>query len=319
MISDFPTKEDFFNSAEDYLNSSWGEVIELLAEFEEIQDIIDNSPHANEAQHYWKSAKQTLVNATALVQQAIEFYIKGRIVSVSPYLLITGSPTSWPKGCNRNDTPFSSFRTIDAQDLIKVHDTVYKEKFTDRFIQWNDALRVTRNKVIHTVDRNLEVKPEDLLDYILFSHSYFANNGNWFKSRKRYLNNTPANSIRYFREQGDHEAHITSDILREFKVSVDCLPPAKVLEYFAFKKKKRSHHCPSCYKTVSEIEGFYHEFIEDCGKSYQANESNELFQCCICNYSGTFSTNHCTEDNCEGLYVDKHTGQCISCGAKNSL
>ncbi|WP_462167473.1 hypothetical protein [Pseudoalteromonas sp. GB43] len=97
MIIDFPTKDDFFNAATDYLNSSWDSVVELISEFEKIVDLIDDSKHSVESKRYWGSAKQTLIIATALVQQAVEFYIKGRIANVSPYLLISGSPQSYQK------------------------------------------------------------------------------------------------------------------------------------------------------------------------------------------------------------------------------
>lgn len=318
MISDFPTQDDFFTSAEGYLNSSWREVIELLTEFDEVKDVIDDSPYANEALHYWRSAKQTLISATALVQQAVEFYIKGRIVSVSPFLLISSSPSSWPKGCHRNNIPFSSFRTIDAQDLIKVHDTVCEERFTDKFIQWNEALRVTRNRVIHTVDKSLEVKPEELIEYILFAFRYFSNKENWFESRVKHLNNTPTNSIRFLRELDDHQSYLTSQILREFKVSVNCLTPSKVLEYFSFQKKKNSYHCPRCYQTVSKMDHFEHDFLEDSGKTYQINEATGIYQCCICHYTGKFSSNQCVDDDCESLCVDSSSGLCVSCGSYTS-
>jgi hypothetical protein len=101
LILDFPTKHDFFNAANDYLNSSWGSVIELITEFEELRGVFEDSEHENESKRYWNSAKQTLISATALVQQAAEFYIKGRISDISPYLLISGSPQSWPKGCSK--------------------------------------------------------------------------------------------------------------------------------------------------------------------------------------------------------------------------
>ena len=120
MILEFPTKEDFYNVADGFLNSSWDSVIEHLHEFEVLYNVTEGLDGENESKRYWASAKQTLVSATALVQQAVEFYIKGRIVDVSPYLLIPGNPQSWPKGCNKSDIEFSAFRTLDAQDLIKV-------------------------------------------------------------------------------------------------------------------------------------------------------------------------------------------------------
>ncbi|MEM5548164.1 hypothetical protein [Pseudoalteromonas fuliginea] len=63
MILDFPTKIDFFGAANDYLNSSWGSVIELLSEFEEMRSVVEDSDHEEESERYWSSAKQTLISA----------------------------------------------------------------------------------------------------------------------------------------------------------------------------------------------------------------------------------------------------------------
>lgn len=66
----------------------------------------------------------SLSSSLSLVQQAIEFFLKGAIVDTSPYLLIVDEPRNWPAGCSMQDIPFANFRTLDAQDLPRVHDTV---------------------------------------------------------------------------------------------------------------------------------------------------------------------------------------------------
>ena len=188
MILEIPSKEDFFESAEDFLNSAWGEVIEIISEFDELFDLIDDdSLKDHDAEKYWKSAKQSLVTALALVQQSVEFFVKGRIASISPYLLISGNPSSWPKKSCSEDVDFSEFRTIDAQDLIKVHNTVYPEKLSDQFIQWNKQVRINRNKITHTVDKNIEVDPISIMDSILYVHQYFIGKHQWVNSRFKYL------------------------------------------------------------------------------------------------------------------------------------
>ncbi|WP_372741307.1 hypothetical protein [Neptunomonas sp.] len=319
MISDFPTKEDFFKTSEDYLNSSWDSVVELLSEFDEILGVIEDSPHANEADRYWGSAKQTLITATALVQQAVEFYIKGKIVHISPYLLISGNPQSWPKDCSKNDIPFSTFRSIDAQDLIKVHDTVCNERFSDKFIQWNERLRVIRNKAMHTVDKTLTVKPEEVIEFILFAYHYFSEDKDWFKSRRRYLGNTPVNSVRHIKEEETCDSYLVNSLLYEFRIIVNVLSPSLTLRYLNFDKKTRSHHCPNCYKTISKMDFFDHEFMEGIGETYQKKKGMEVYECCICNYSGTFIAQKCGEDDCEGEKLDAKSGLCLSCGFENTL
>lgn len=320
MILDFPTKHDFFNAANDYLNSSWESVIENLSEFEELRGVFKDSDHDEESKRYWSSAKQTLISATALVQQAAEFYIKGRISDVSPYLLVSGSPQSWPKGCGKNNTEFSSFRTLDAQDLLKVHDTVCEERFTDEFIQWYENLRIIRNKIMHTVDKSLNVRPEEVIEFILYAHYYFSGENGWFKSRREYLEKTPVNSMKSIQDDdNNYEGYILQSLLIDFRIATEVLKPSKVKLYFKFDKKSQSLHCPSCSNKVSQMDFWDHEFIHDCGKTYQKTDKSDTYECRICNYKGSILNQQCSEYGCEGAFLDSEAGICFSCFAKNGL
>ena len=319
MILDFPTKNDFFNAANNYLNSSWDSVIGLLSEFEEIRGVFKDSEYEDESKRYWSSAKQTLIGATALVQQAAEFYIKGRISDVSPYLLISGSPPSWPKGCNKKDVEFSSFRTLDAQDLLKVHDTVCEVRFTDKFIQWFDELRVIRNKIMHTVDKSLNLTPEEVIDLILFAHQYFSDSKCWFESRRDYLEKTPVNSMKSIQADDNCECYILRSLLIEFRITTEALKPAEIKHYLNFDKKQKSIYCPNCSHNVSRMDFWDHEFIHDCGKTYQKNNGSDIYTCRICNHEGSILNKHCSECGCEGDRIDSKLGICFSCFTKNAL
>ena len=319
MILDFPTKHDFFGAANDYLNSSWGSVIELLSEFEELRSVIEDSDHEEESKRYWSSAKQTLISATALVQQAVEFYIKGKISDVSPYLLIVGNPQSWPRGCSKKDVEFSSFRTLDAQDLLKVHDTVCENKFSDKFIQWYDDLRVIRNKVMHTVDKSLNVRPEEVIAFILFAHNYFSESDVWFKSRQHYLEQTPVNSMKIIQDDDDSECYTLQSLLVEFRIVTEVLTPSQTKLYLGFDKKAKSIHCPSCFKKVSQMNFWDHEFIHNCGETYQEIDKSGIFECNLCDYQGNVVKMKCEEDGCESEFLDGGTGICFSCFCETAL
>lgn len=313
MIIEVPSQKDFFESGEDYLNSAWNEVIDLISEFKEVVDLIDDDDMlSDDVERYWRSAKQSLISALALVQQSVEFFVKGRIVSVSPYLLISGSPSSWPKKCNINDVEFSEFRTIDAQDLIKVHNTVFPDRLEDQFIQWNDLMRRNRNKTMHTVDKRIQVYPEDVIDSILYVHHYFIGENKWIESRRRYLDNTPVNSMRYIRETTEAEAYLRNSILSELKTVIESLPPSKSKLYFGFDKKAKSTHCPSCYIEVMNMDFFDSSFMDSLAKSYQ-KDSDGNFKCFVCNYEGSFSSSRCVNE-CGNYLVDENTKVCTECG-----
>ena len=104
---------------------------------------------------YWASAQKPLSVALALVQQGTELLLKSRIIEVSPFLIFKGDPSLWPSGCDKQEISFSEFKTIDAQDLIRVHDTVVTSRLTEEFKNRYENLRRKRNTIMHTVDKNV--------------------------------------------------------------------------------------------------------------------------------------------------------------------
>ena len=82
------------------------------------------------------------------MQQGVELILKGKITYISPYLLITDSPSKWPSPYKDNEISFSQFRTLDAQDLIKVHDIFADAKISDEFAKLYNSLREKRNAII---------------------------------------------------------------------------------------------------------------------------------------------------------------------------
>ncbi|MEF1203988.1 hypothetical protein QTO12_26090 [Vibrio owensii] len=319
MIREFPTKDDFYSAANGFLNSSWDSVTEHLHEFELLHGVVEDSEYGDDSKLYWASAKQTLVNATALVQQAVEFYIKGRIVEVSPYLLLSGNPQSWPKGCNRKDIEFSAFRTLDAQDLIKVHDTVCSERFSDQFIQWNDDLRTIRNKVMHTVDKSVNVTPVELINFILYAHSYFCGSLTWFETRREYLENIPVNSMKRIQSDDNYEANIVHSLLNDFRLAINLLPPATCQKYFNYCKKTKHIHCPHCLNIASRMDFWDYEQAEELAKTYQKLPNTDIHLCRLCGYQGRVLEKNCGEWGCEGQLQDSESGICFSCFYENAL
>jgi hypothetical protein len=319
MIINIPTKADFDESANNLLNLAWDQITALLNEYSQLSDTFyDSEFDEGDKTRYWSAARQTLTTSLTLIQQAVEFFIKGRIVAISPFLLISGTASSWPKGANSTDVSFSSFRSIDAQDLIKVHDTVCAEKFADKFIQFNNEMREQRNKIIHTVDKQVEVHPEKLLESILFVHDYFLVSHKWLQSRKSYSYNQPSNSPRHIRSEGLNEPYILLELLKDMEIIVNNLPPKTVKEYFGFDKKSHALHCPKCYQKASEMDFFDHELLEETFKPYR-KVKDKNYDCVICGHHGQLASTRCTEDYCESPHIDYESGLCLNCGCVNTV
>ena len=83
------------------------------------------------------------------------------------YHSITDSPSKWPSPYKDNEISFSQFRTLDAQDLIKVHDIFADAKISDEFAKLYNSLREKRNAIMHSVDNNLNIEVNEIIKNIL--------------------------------------------------------------------------------------------------------------------------------------------------------
>lgn len=115
MITDIPTSDEFSSAAYAQFDFAWDIVISFLTTLDEAGQYaeVDNDDKAQ----FWEAARQRILTSLIIAQQGIELAIKGKLVNVSPFLLIAGSPSDWPKDKTGTGIAYSEFRTIDAQDL----------------------------------------------------------------------------------------------------------------------------------------------------------------------------------------------------------
>ena len=81
MITDIPSHEDFAAYGIAYLNLAWDAAVTLLREIEDIDDEEIRSD-------YLIASQRNLAMSVNLCHQALDFLLKGRIVEISPFLLI---------------------------------------------------------------------------------------------------------------------------------------------------------------------------------------------------------------------------------------
>ena len=84
-----------------------GRAVTLLRE---IEDIADQEVRID----YLIASQRNLAMSVNLFHQALDFLLKGRIVEISPYLLICGFSSDWPKGVDKKDILFSELYTLDS-------------------------------------------------------------------------------------------------------------------------------------------------------------------------------------------------------------
>jgi hypothetical protein len=181
MITDVPKPEDFFAAGWKFLDYAWSDAMGLLLDLQLYTK--DNQCNQAEVEEFWSSGKSKLATSLALTQQGIELLLKGCISEVSPYLLIS-EPKGYPAGSSREDTPFSRFRTIDSQDLVKVYDTVKKKRLSKEFKGKFEALRKHRNIVFHSVSESISVQVPEVLSAIFEAVENLNPGTKWMKVHK---------------------------------------------------------------------------------------------------------------------------------------
>lgn len=297
MIVDIPTHSDFEESGVALLNIAWDTVMTLLLDLEDARDC----DYEIEDIEYWEAAQKSLATSLALVHQGTELLLKGRIAAISPYLLIVGNPKDWPKGCDKGNTAFADFRTIEAQDLIRVHNTVVRETLPVSFITNYAKLRRLRNTIMHTVDKRVSKDFNDVILTILDVFEVLVTPQGWFSRRRIYLERHP-NAVAYTDE------YVEGVLVREGLKLIEILKPKECNKYLGYNKKSRSYLCPSCAYSSRESD------ITPYTAQLRPNspESTTLY-CFICNNKIKVVRKKCVNPDCKSNVIDAEDEYCLLC------
>lgn len=299
MVKNIPTSEDFYQSGKELFDFAWDVVAKLLTNLDEAKYYEINPEDISE--DYWHSAKRKVTTALSITQQGIEFILKGEIAQISPYLLITDSPQKWPSPYEDEEIEFSSFRTIDAQDLIRTHDIFSERNLSPDFVDRFNDLREKRNKIMHSVDKNIAVHATEVVESLLFMHKTLFPEETWPSLRLNFLREEPDVEL------GSDE-YATNRVCWELSLVIKLLQPAQVKEYFNIDKKQRKYTCPACHWDANTDAGFEYKLAELKPKG---PNSTKLY-CPVCNDTYTVTREDCDDEDCPGNVISDE-GLCVTC------
>jgi hypothetical protein len=158
---------------------------------------------------------------------------------VSPFLLIAGDPREWPKNPN-GDVSFSEFRTVDAFELIRVHNTVCATRVDDRFVQSFDEVRRRRNLFVHLGRHQQSQDAKAILVLILGSMRALFPDRRWPAERRDF-----AHRGRYTAIIGPD--YVEAGLVTQFEMLRRVLPAKELRESFGFDKRARALHLPELH------------------------------------------------------------------------
>lgn len=305
MVRNIPSAEDFFSAGKELLDFAWSVVAELLTHLAE-GGFYGVDPGAI-SENYWLSARRRLATALSVTYQGVEFVLKGMIAEVSPFLLLADPPTKWPSPHAENEVDFSSFRTLDAQDLVRVHDTFRAPHLSDDFVRRFGELREKRNRLTHSADKDIALHAVDVVDSLLFMHKALFPSECWASVRLRFLQTEPESLLVPDADFG----HLINLVSWELELILDLLSPSQVRVYFGVEKGQRRYLCPECYAQAFKDVGFDHKLALLRPKG----AGTTTLYCLVCNATYQVVRRKCISNGCRGNVISEE-GLCLTCGSE---
>ena len=300
MITDVPSADDFRVYGLRYLNMGWGQALHIGLEILDLDEYAFSEDKVGKAD-FARRAEPEIATALTLVAQGAEFLLKAKIAAVSPWLLLSRNSDGWPKLCDQKDVPFAEFHTIDAQDLVKIHDTFCQPRLSEEFRQVFRELRRKRNAMMHTVDFRLQTTLTEIIEHVLVVADVLTVPGTWPIERSLFLEISRDSAI-----DADAVAFL---LAREFLVVTEKLTPAKLQRHFGLPPKRRMYLCPVCRHSYEDSE------LEARTAVLQPNtpQANEVY-CFVCRTSSAVTRDSCAENDCKGNVLDPERDECLACG-----
>lgn len=302
MIKDIPNRDEFDSAAKAQLDFAWDIAISFLLTIEDVRGYV--VVEKEDEQAFWESARQRILTSLIIAQQGIELALKAKLVAISPFLLIAGNPSEWPRAADETCVSFSDFRAIDAQDLIKVYNTVYDQSLSIEFANLFERVRRLRNIAMHTVSSKLNVTAEEVVVILLEVHKHLYADGDWIQTRRDFLHNAPATHL-YF----DND-HVDGLVVKEFLTVFNFLQPTQIKKFFNIDSRRRLYFCPAC-----KYEGDKYESLEPKYAVLEPNEpDSETIFCFVCRDTHLVERCDCTQPGCLGNVISVEYAICCTCG-----
>lgn len=309
MIVDLPEPSELEKTSIRLLNIAWKEALSAIDTMS--SNDVKNWDDDFSARRAYESAVQLeLAGAVATIQQAQELAIKSQIARVSPYLLLVGDVRGWPNKSQGRPVSFSTFRTIDASDLLRVHAVVSEIQFDEKFRQLFEDTRRKRNRIVHLGGSGVTTTAKEVLLLVLMSFEYLFPNHSWVKVRHDFEHTASHTHI-----HGDEFAAM--GLVDDFLLLMDCLEPRFLRKYFGFDKRQQSFACLACTTAEQRYVGSRNLLAQI--RPLTKHES--VLYCCTCGEEKIVSRRRCKSEACPSdvLYFDDEgNGTCLLCDADNT-
>lgn len=298
MIVDAPTPAEFHAAGLNQLALAWQIAVGAVHDYDTALAFGAEADTETSAE-YWRRTQPALANAYSLVQQGMELALKGRIASVSPFLLI-GDPSNWPGRAAIEDVSFGDLRTLDAADLVKVHNGVRADRLDEAFRTFWDEVRRERNKIMHSVAPRA-FDPATLVRTILTAAGALYADLRW---PQRLLDMEEDGRLAAFGFNDDAQ----NSVMRQIDDAIRHLQPAEAKRSFGYDKGRRGYLCPRRYYAANRD---WQESWPHLAQLTSREAGDNALHCCLCDETTTVERQPCVRTECKGDVIADNL--CLTC------
>jgi hypothetical protein len=253
---------------------------------------------------YIEAAQSDLQGIYTLIQQSQEIGLKARICEVSPYLLLKRTDV---KPSEANIWDFTDFPTIDATELIRVHNTFCSTVLSKDFLTQYDEIRRNRNKIYHLGIYRRSIDPRLIFDLLQTHYVELYPGRRWMEDRLHFA--TLHRWANYANDDFNERTALFQDLWH--------LLPGLSNSQFKWLMRHDRHeqryicHCCAADAGLGESE----PYANDVPTAYRIDEALQV-RCVICDKVYAMKSGNCPRKcGCELLSAETESdGACMQCG-----
>lgn len=305
MIHNVPTWQDLETISLRLYFNAWTSAANLVTEYLSVSD-----DKEDRWQQYTAAAQGELQAIYTLILQSQEIGIKGRIAEVSPFLLLKKHSASARLGPGRWDYDFSDFPTIDAAELIAVHNTFCRHQISDGFATAFEKLRRGRNKISHLGVFNERLDPLALVELLFAQFTELYPRHRWLPARLRYASDDKWAGFD-FQTDWSPEA----EVLKEIYDIQNSLTPAQHKVVFGHGPEEPRFICPPCGSALERYTSGNEPYPNEVPTAFQTDDA--AVSCALCEATHSVHASICADSECDGRIVPAApdwTRICLTCG-----
>jgi len=256
---------------------------------------------------YLENAQNDLQGIYTLVQQSQEIGIKARICEVSPYLLLKGLQAKPTTECGA-DYDFTDFQTIEAAELVRIHNMVCKHQISPAFRVVVEDIRRNRNKIHHLGILNSSLDPHSLIDVLQMQYTELYPGRRWMKDRVEF------GSVHRWSDWIDSDFNETTGAMIELHDLGPMLTSKQVRILMGHEPKERRYICHHCVQEANLREsGISPRLVPTAFRL----KGEMKIRCILCDQIIDLIAKECTAEKCKCAFaaIDPNVERrCVGCG-----